>query len=144
MKVIITTNKFHSLVSKLSKELIKLNFEVILPLENKDVDIFEAGVEAANYIISKKADRGIIIDEYGSGGFMVASKVKGTIVAQLADEHSAHMTRGHNNTNIITVGANLTAFEQLKKIIIKYLTADFEGGRHMVRIDMLDEMLRDE
>ena len=47
---------------------------------------------------------GIVIDAYGAGPFMVATKIKGMVAAEVSDERSAYMTRGHNNSRMITMG----------------------------------------
>ncbi|WP_342268595.1 RpiB/LacA/LacB family sugar-phosphate isomerase [Spiroplasma endosymbiont of Aspidapion aeneum] len=141
--IYISTNNFLTTIKKIGEVLKKENLNVVDINQGKKLDIYDASVMVAEKVSNDpEKNVGIIIDEYGNGGFMVAAKFKGTIVAQLGDEHSAHMTRGHNNTNIITLGADLTAEKQIIKIIKRFLFAKFEGGRHMVRIDMLEEMLK--
>lgn len=83
---------------------------------------------------------GIIFDGYGAGSFMTAAKVKGIIAAEVFDERSAYMTRGHNNSRIITVGARIVGREVAKNIVKGFLTADYDGGRHQIRVDMLNKM----
>ena len=144
MKIAISTNKFLEILKQIKKILVELKFEVVDINKNKPLDIYDASFSVAKLVSDKKADYGIIIDEFGNGGFIIASKFKKNIVAQLADEHSAHMTREHNNANIITLGAELTAMPAMESIIRRYLATDFAAGRHMVRIDMLDELLRKE
>ena len=50
---------------------------------------------------------GIAIDAYGAGSFIVATKIKGMIAAEVSDERSAYMTRGHNNSKMITLGSEI-------------------------------------
>ena len=61
---------------------------------------------------------GIVIDAYGAGPFMVATKIKGMVAAEVSDERSAYMTRGHNNSRMITMGAQIVG-DQLAKNIAK-------------------------
>lgn len=142
MKIYIGTNKFIKILTTLKKHLVKHNYEVIDVNDGIKKDILDISIYVANCVVNDKESRGIIIDEYGSGGFIVASKINGTIVAQLSDEHSAHMTRDHNNTNIITLGAQLSAIEQIINIVERYLKTNFSAGRHLVRTDMLNAMIK--
>ena len=66
---------------------------------------------------------GIAIDAYGAGSFMVATKVKGMIAAEVSDERSAYMTRGHNNARIITLGAEIVGDELAKNIVKDFVEA---------------------
>ncbi|WP_368486376.1 RpiB/LacA/LacB family sugar-phosphate isomerase [Spiroplasma sp. DGKH1] len=144
MKIAIGTNKFLGHLEMVKDLLTDLQYEIIDVNNKVPKDIFEASFEVAKLVNDHQADRGIIIDEFGNGGFMVAAKFKNNIVAQLSDEHSAHMTREHNNANIITLGAELTGDEALKAIVTRYFATEFAGGRHLVRTDMLGELLKEE
>lgn len=84
--------------------------------------------------------RGIIVDKMGVEPFMVASKFKGIRCAALCDEHSAKMTRSHNDANVITLGSSVVGYEIAKSIVIRFLSGEYAGGRHHIRIDMLDKM----
>ncbi|MDO5088847.1 MAG: galactose-6-phosphate isomerase subunit LacA [Leptotrichiaceae bacterium] len=83
---------------------------------------------------------GIIFDGYGAGSFITAAKIKGIIAAEVSDERSAYMTRGHNNSRIITIGAKITGTEIARNIVKGFLTAHYDGGRHQIRVDMLNKM----
>ena len=60
----------------------------------------------------------------------------------MASEHvySAKLSKQHNNTNIIAFGARVVGIELAKMIVDQWLEAEYEGGRHQVRIDMLKEI----
>ncbi|NEW63238.1 galactose-6-phosphate isomerase subunit LacA [Granulicatella sp. zg-ZJ] len=83
---------------------------------------------------------GIVFDGYGAGSFITATKIKGIIAAEVSDERSAYMTRGHNNAKLITIGANIVGKELAKQIVIAFLSAHYDGGRHQIRVDMLNKM----
>ncbi|CRW19794.1 galactose-6-phosphate isomerase subunit LacA [Streptococcus equi subsp. equi] len=90
-----------------------------------------------------KADEeslGIMIDAYGAGPFMVATKIKGMVAAEVSDERSAYMTRGHNNARMITMGAEIVGQELAKNIAKGFVTGHYDGGRHQIRVDMLNKM----
>ena len=59
------------------------------------------------------------MDAYGAGSFIVATKVKGMIAAEVSDERSAYMTRSHNNACMITMGSEIS--DTLAKILLKNL-----------------------
>ena len=68
---------------------------------------------------------------------MAANKVKGIRCALCSDTFSAKMTRIHNNSNMLALGARVIGVELAKEIVNAWLDAEFEGGRHQVRIDMI-------
>ena len=81
-----------------------------------------------------------MVDGYGAGSYMAASKVKGMICAEISDERSAYMTRQHNNAKVICLGAQIVGPGLAKSIAREFLAADYDGGRHQIRVDMLDKM----
>lgn len=81
-----------------------------------------------------------MIDAYGAGPFMVATKIKGMIAAEVSDERSAYMTRAHNNARIITVGSEIVGPGVAKNIAKGFVEGDYDGGRHQIRVDMLNKM----
>ena len=64
-------------------------------------------------------------------------KVKGIRVCTCSDVYSAELSKRHNNSNILTMGARVVGTELAKMIARHWLTAEFEGGRHQRRIDMI-------
>ncbi len=75
-----------------------------------------------------------------NGSFMVATKIKGMVAAEVSDERSAYMTRGHNNSRMITVGAEIVGDELAKNIAKGFVNGKYHGGRHQIRVDMLNKM----
>lgn len=101
-------------------------------------------VDSANLLVQKlKEDEegyGIAVDAYGAGSFIAANKHKEIVAAEVSDEWSAHMTRRHNNARIITLGSEVVGVELAKSVAKAFVTADYDGGRHQVRVDMLNAM----
>ncbi|MBF8969626.1 galactose-6-phosphate isomerase subunit LacA [Streptococcus sp. NLN76] len=83
---------------------------------------------------------GLVIDAYGVGPFMVATKCKGIIAAVVSDERSAYMTRGHNNSRLLTIGAEIVGVGLAKNIVRGFVEGSYDGGRHQIRVDMLNKM----
>lgn len=102
---------------------------------------YDAMHEVATFIQTNRYDhRAIVIDDYGIFPFMMTTKYEGIICAQLSDEHSALMTRDHNNSNVISLGAEVVGPAVIKSIVHRFITHKYAGGRHQIRIDMLNSM----
>ena len=93
--------------------------------------------KAAQTIMEGKAKSGILICGTGIGIGIAASKVKGVRVCTCSDVYSAELSKRHNNSNILTMGARVVGVDLAKMIATHWLTAEFEGGRHQRRVDML-------
>ena len=91
----------------------------------------------AKAVVSGDCDRGILICGTGIGIGIAAGKVKGIRVCTCSDVYSAELSKRHNNSNILTMGARVVGTELAKMIARHWLTAEFEGGRHQRRIDMI-------
>ncbi len=70
---------------------------------------------------------------------MTATKIKGMIAAEVSDERSAYMTREHNNARLITLGSEIVGVGVAKNIVEGFVTGN-AGGRHQIRVDMLNKM----
>ena len=141
MRVLIGSDKAgKNLREHLKGYLKEKGYEVIDKTED-EVDLVESADRVCKGILSKEGDRGILIDEYGAGSFMSANKHKGIICAEVSDEHSAMMTRGHNNTSIIAMGSGIAGNKLAEAMVDAYLNEEYAGGRHQVRVDMLNKML---
>jgi ribose 5-phosphate isomerase B len=95
------------------------------------------GARAAKAVADGRCDLGIVICGTGIGISMTANKVKGIRCALCSDTFSARMTRIHNDSNMLALGARVIGVELAKEIVNAWLDAEFEGGRHQVRIDMI-------
>ena len=83
---------------------------------------------------------GILICGTGIGMSMCANKHKGIRAAVCSDTFSARMTRCHNDANLLCIGARVIGSCLAMDIVDAFLGADFEGGRHQVRVDMMCEI----
>ena len=111
---------------------------------NKHEGILENCDELVNAYNNHQVDRGLAIDDWGIITFMYLAKNEGIVVAEINDEHSARMTTEHNNSSILTFGSEISTINQMKRMVDKFLAAKYEGGRHKVRIDMMDTLLEKE
>ena len=104
---------------------------------NRDDDYPVYGYRAAKAVASGECDRGILICGTGIGIGIAAGKVKGIRVCTCSDVYSAELSKRHNNRNILTMGARVVGTELAKMLAKHWLTAEFEGGRHQRRVDMI-------
>ncbi|MFR1967553.1 MAG: galactose-6-phosphate isomerase subunit LacA [Streptococcus salivarius] len=119
--------------------LVEEGFEVI-DVTKDGQDFVDVTLAVASEVNKDEQNLGIVIDAYGAGPFMVATKIKGMVAAEVSDERSAYMTRGHNNSRMITVGAEIVGDELAKNIAKGFVNGKYDGGRHQVRVDMLNKM----
>jgi ribose 5-phosphate isomerase B len=88
-------------------------------------------VTAGNY------DRGILICGTGIGISITANKIRGIRAVACSEPYSAKLSREHNNTNILAFGSRVVGTELAKMIVKEWLDAEYEGGRHQRRVDMI-------
>ena len=119
--------------------LIGENFEVV-DVTEEGKDFVDVTLAVAAEVNKEELDLGIVIDAYGAGPFMVATKIKGMVAAEVSDERSAYMTRGHNNSRMITMGAEIVGEGLAKNIAKGFVNGKYDGGRHQIRVDMLNKM----
>lgn len=140
----------HSAV-EMKKEVMKflqdLGYEVINygtdSTESCDYPVY--GEKVGRAVVAKEVDLGILICGTGVGISLAANKVKGVRAVVCSEPYSARLSKQHNNTNILAFGARVVGIELAKMIIEEWLNAEFEGGRHQRRVDMImDIEKRDE
>ena len=103
--------------------------------ESCDYPVFAA--RAARAVSSGECDRGIVICGTGIGMSIAANKVPGIRCALCGDPYSAELTRRHNDSNMLAMGARVIGIEVARQIAKVWLTTEFEGGRHARRVDLI-------
>jgi ribose 5-phosphate isomerase B len=86
-----------------------------------------------------EVERGIVLGGSGNGEAIVANRVKGCRCGYSFNEETAYLTRLHNDANCIAIGQRIVSGEMARKIVEKFLSTPFEGGRHVPRIQAIDE-----
>lgn len=104
-------------------------------------DIFDSTMGVVKAIQEKGYTRGIVIDDYGNAPFMIAAKHHGIVCAPTYEDYTSSMTRHHNSTQIITMGAYITAEKLACQLAENFVKTEYDGGRHQVRIDMMNRIL---
>jgi len=103
-------------------------------------DYPDFGEAAARAVSEGKCERGIVICTTGIGISISANKVKGIRCALCSEPWSAEMTRRHNNSNMLAMGAGVVGPNLARQIVTAFLTHEFEGGRHQRRVDKMMEI----
>ena len=139
MKVAIAANQIGARLKDVVKAyLADKGYEMV---DYSDADIFTATMNVVKAIKDEGITRGIVIDDYGIAPFMVASKNHGIVCAPTYEDYTSSMTRHHNSTQIITLGANITADVLSCQLAENFVKTEYDGGRHQIRIDMLNSEL---
>jgi ribose 5-phosphate isomerase B len=105
--------------------------------ESVDYPVF--GHAVGDAVISGKADFGIVICGSGIGISIAANKIEGIRAALCTSVEHAKMSRKHNNANVLALGSRMTNLSLIKEIITEWLSSNFEGGRHELRINKLEK-----
>lgn len=108
------------------------------PVTNESTHYPKHGQAAAELVASGDCALGIILCGTGQGIMMAANKVPGIRCGVCSDTFSAGMIRAHNNANMLSIGARVVGEGLALDIVDAYLNAEFEGGRHATRVDMIE------
>ncbi len=122
-------------------EIEALGFEVLDfgTRTTESVDYPDFGYQVARAVSSGAAWRGIAICGSGIGISMAANRYPKVRAALCTFGQMARLARQHNDANVLALGERLTGVEVAKDILKEFLTTEFEGGRHIRRVDKLGE-----
>lgn len=141
MRVVIASDANGMPLKEVVKEvLIEDGHEVVDLSEAPAADFVDSATAVAHDLLEHEGSQGFAFDEYGVGSYMSAVRVKGMVAANISDERSAYMTREHNNARMLCMGAGVVGDDVARKIAREFLKADYAGGRHQIRVDMLNKM----
>ncbi len=107
-------------------------------------DYPDRAYQVGTLIASGRADRGVLICGTGIGMSMAANKVAGVRAALVYDELTAQLARSHNDANVMCLSADLLGIRLIEKIVERFITTEFEGGRHARRVEKLSIIERGE
>ena len=106
---------------------------------DKPVDYPDYIRPAAISVAEGKDDLGIVLGGSGNGEAMAANRLCGIRCALCWNEKSARLAKAHNDANMISLGARMVSEREAIKIVDTWLQAKFEFGRHVPRIEKLDQ-----
>lgn len=101
------------------------------------VDYPDFALKAAEAVQKGRVERGIVICHSGIGVSIAANKLSGIRAALCQTVEQAELARKHTDSNVLALPAGFMTPDLAKQIVDKWLTTDFEGGRHQKRIDKI-------
>ena len=126
---------------------------VIDHLKEKGIEVIDCGCDSTasvdypvfadkvcTEITEKRAELGILICGTGIGMSIAANKHKGIRAACCENTFSAKMTRAHNDSNILCLGARVIGYGLALDMIDLFVETEFMGERHQKRVDMLNAL----
>jgi ribose 5-phosphate isomerase B len=129
------------------KERCKAHLEGLEGFSVKDIGVFNT--ESADYpnvahklagaVSDGQYSKGILICGSGIGMSIVANRYKGIRAALCHNLYLAQMARMHNNANILVMGERVIGWGLALEMVDVFLNTDFDGGRHQVRLDMIEQ-----
>lgn len=108
--------------------------------EGEKMDYPNIGESVAIAVARGEYEKGMLFCGTGVGISISANKVRGVRAVVCSEPYSAKLSREHNDTNILAMGARVVGIELAKMIIDAWLSAEFVGGRHGQRVDMISEI----
>jgi ribose 5-phosphate isomerase B len=102
------------------------------------VDYPDFAHRLADAISRGEAERGLLVCGSGQGMAMAANRHHGVRAAMALDEESARLSREHNDANVLSLGARLTAPDHAERILDVFLATPFAGGRHERRVAKIE------
>ena len=98
----------------------------------------------ARVVVRGEADRGIVLGGSGQGEQLAANKVRGARAALCNDLFTAKLSRQHNDANVLSMGGRIVAPGLADEILKVWLTTEFEGGRHVARLEQIAQIEEEE
>ena len=131
----------------------QFKLEIIDYLKNKGMTTIDFGTESevstdypiyakrvCRAVVAGEVERGLLFCGTGIGMSLVANKMPRIRAVVCSEPYSAVLSRQHNNTNVLCLGARVVGVELAKMIIDLWLAAEYQGGRHQTRLDMITEL----
>ena len=96
--------------------------------------------EVGRIVAKGEADRGVVLGGSGQGEQIAANKVRGIRAALCNDLYSAKYSRLHNDANVLSMGGRVVGTGLADEIVGVWFTTEFQGGRHVPRIEQIREI----
>lgn len=131
----------YKLKEKIKGYLTSMAYKVVDYGTNSDepVDYPDYIRPAAESVSNGENDLGIVFGGSGNGEAMVANKVKRIRCGVCWNEESARLAKEHNDANMIALGERMLSEEKAIRIVATWLNAEFKGGRHLRRIEKIED-----
>jgi ribose 5-phosphate isomerase B len=110
----------------------------------ESVDYPDYARAVAHDVIERRANWGILVCGSGIGMAIAANKVDGIRAANVSSEYEAQMSREHNNANVLALGARILKPDEAIRIVDRWLSTQFAGGRHERRVEKISAIEKEE
>ncbi len=108
--------------------------------EKSPTDYPDVAAKLSRRVAEGAFDRGLLICGTGIGMSIAANKIKGIRAARCVTQQDAILSRGHNDANVLALGAMTTSFKTAKDIVKSWLRTGAEGGRHLRRVKKITRL----
>jgi len=122
-------------LEEIGHEVVDFGTDSTRPVDYPDF-IFPAALAVAG----GECERGIVLGGSGNGEAMTANRIRGVRCALCWNVETALLARQHNDANMISIGQRMVDRQMALAMIDQWLSTRFEGGRHVARIEKLDEV----
>ena len=104
---------------------------------DQSTDYPRHAADAARLVAAGEADRAVVVCGSGVGVSIVANKVDGVRAVNAHDAEEAEMSRRHNDANVLALAGRRLSAAEAEPIVARFLTTEFEGGRHERRVEQI-------
>ncbi len=108
--------------------------------DSKSVDYPDFGILVAKKVSLGEIKRGILVCGTGIGMSIVANKFANVRAALVNDLYTARMAKEHNDANVLVIGGRVVGKGLAREMVSVWLSTEFEGGRHQIRLDKIGEI----
>lgn len=143
MKIVVASDHAGvELRQEMADEARSLGHEVtdLGPAPGVAIDYPVNGAKVGRLVAAGEYDLGMLVCGTGVGISIAANKVPGIRAVVCSEPYSARLSRQHNNSNVLAVGARVVGPGLARLIVNDWLTAEFEGGRHARRIALIEDL----
>jgi len=119
-----------------------VEFEDLGTVSEESVDYPDYARKVAEQVARGRVEQGLLVCGSGTGMAITANKVAGVRAAVAWSEETARLARQHNDANVLAIGARTTPPADIPKIVRAWFAAEFEGGRHVTRVEKIIEVER--
>ena len=122
------------------------NLEItdLSPNGKEKVDYPDYAKKVCLEVLKSPKHRGILVCGSGIGMSISANRFGGIRAALCTDAYMAKVTRAHNDANVLCLGERVSGLGEIESILESFLQTDFEGDRHLKRIQKIEEVVRED
>jgi len=121
-----------------------VTYEDLGTVSPESVDYPDYARKVGEKVARGEAEQGLLVCGSGTGMAIAANKVPGVRAAVAWNAEIARLAREHNDANVLALGARVTSWDELVKIVRAWFAAKFDGGRHTRRVEKIGEIEKEE